>query len=287
MRWRISRGAIFVLAGIAWCPVTLLGQEGQASKPTVAVIIREGEGTSRWGESAMRAFLLRGGFRVLSLEQREWLAWRDRAFAEVESGRRAALAEQWKFRAQIVIFGEATFSSSAADSSGLAGRSAHVVLEAYRSDTGELIGTYSAQANVAHVDPVTGGNQALQRSLDRVAPALLAQLSQVEIPVPVRESPPAAEPASAPRTVHTAFVRVLGVPSHAEAQSLARRFSQLADVQNVKESAFTLNVAEYEFQSTLDSKELASRLAAIRGLSFSLQTMEVTPRTIRLRVGSQ
>jgi hypothetical protein len=248
-----------------------------ASPLTVAVIIHQEQGDSRWAEGLLQKALQGQGYRIVSVSYREWLALRDAAIAREASGRRAAIAERWRFRAQVLIFGTATLSSSLPDSEGLALRSAHLVVEGYQTDTGELFGTYPAHAKRAHVDEVTGGNQALERCIEEILPRLLNDLETIK---------GRSESEDARRSAMIRL-RVLGVQSMAEADGLLKKLMALKAVREARIEGFTLNVANYEVHGRGDSKQLGQDLEKVRLGGMKLEILEVTPQTVRGRLTPQ
>ncbi len=264
MRARILGVALACLAPLASAATTL----------TVAVIVHQENADSRWVEGLLQKALQGQGYRVVSVSYREWLALRDAAIAREASGRRAATAERWRFRAQVVIFGTATLSSSLPDSEGLALRSAHLVVEAYQTDTGELLGTYPAHAKRAHVDEMTGGNQALERCVQEILPHLLNDLETIKVRSESRNATPSA----------MIRLRVLSVQSAAEADSLLKKLMALKSVRAARLEGLALNVVNYEVHTGVSSKQLAQDLEKVRLDGLRLEILEVTPQTLRARL---
>lgn len=177
--------------------------------------------------------------------------------------------------AEIVVMGKAI----ATDVGTIMGTPMHSVranisLRALNLDTGEVLGTSTQTQAVGHVDPATGGTQALKKVSTRAADDLLKKLlAQWEGQV--------AGPSTVSLTV-----------KNCRKSKYARRIAealrnQVRGVQDVRQRSFRKRVARLEVSVKGSAQQLAEELEEKNFPGFEVEVEEITTNTVTVQVISK
>ncbi len=181
--------------------------------------------------------------------------------------------------AEVLIIGKAVAKSATnvpavLKNAGLTSCQATINLRAVRGDDGSIIATVTKQAAAAHVDPVAGGTQALQKAAHLAALTLADQIIE-------RWRQDIYSGA-------TVQMRVLNIPSYVDLMHLKNwLLSYLRGVKTVSQREFNGGTALLDIQGTLSSEKLAEEIALKSQQSdadFRLQILNVTANTLVVKM---
>ena len=206
-------------------------------------------------------------------------AQRDALQAALEGDQAAAARIANSTGAEVLIVGKAiskaaTNVPAVLKNAGLTSCQATINLRAIRGDDGNIIATVTKQAAAAHIDPIAGGTQALQKAAHLAAIALAEQIVE-----------------QWRKDIYsgaTVQMRVLNIPSYVDLMHLKNwLLSTIRGVKSVSQREFSGGTALLDIQGTLNSEKLAGEISLKSQQSngdFHLEILNVTANALVVKM---
>jgi len=157
---------------------------------------------------------------------------------------------------------------------GMVSCQATVNLRAVRGDDGRIIASVMRQAAAAHVDPLAGGTQALQKAAHLAALSLADQIVE-----------------KWRQDVYSGGIvqlRVLNIGAYVDLMHLKNwLLSHIRGVQSIQQREFSGGTALLDVQGRIDSEKLAAEIAlksTNNDTNFSLEVVSVSANTVVIKV---
>lgn len=206
-------------------------------------------------ETEMARVLIRQGFRVIDVAQAEKLKARDEAAVVLRGGSKQALIDLGlKFGADVLITGEAfaeevTPQPPEVTQAGFRSYQARLEIKAVAFTTGELFISEAFTGIGIAVADMIAAKTALQRTAERAAPVVVAQLKHWE--------------AGGSRVARVFILKVSGLSSYTQLNQLIEKIKQLPNVVAVKNRQFDSSGSELEISYSGQVDRLAVALESL------------------------
>ncbi len=201
---------------------------------------------------------------------------RDAVLAAVEGNTDMAKQIARESGAELLIVGKA-FSKPASNvpsvvrQAGLMSLQATINLRAVRADDGRIIATTSQQAAAAHIDPLTGGTQALQKAARLAAQDLVRKIVQVW-----------QKDVYAGTTIQ---IRILDVPSYEDLIKFKNMItSYIRGVKSVYQREFTGTVALLDVEVTGKASQVAEELSLKDFSPYHVDILNVSQNSLVIKL---
>ncbi len=181
--------------------------------------------------------------------------------------------------AEVLILGKAVSRAATRvpailQQAGMVSCQATVNLRAVRGDDGRIIASVMRQAAAAHVDPIAGGTQALQKAAHLAALSLADQIVE-----------------KWRQDVYSGGIvqlRVLNIGAYVDLMHLKNwLLSHIRGVQSIQQREFSGGTALLDVQGKIDSEKLAAEIAlksTNNDTNFSLEVVSVSANTVVIKV---
>lgn len=231
-------------------------------------------------EATLRDALMAKGFDVVDQETVRRNSARDRALAAAAGDIPAAVALGHQFESDVIIVGKAVASQATLDEetarvlAGLKSCQASVTAAAIRVDTGEVLAQAGpTSGTAAHINPVTGGTQAIQKATTALADGLIKKILirwQME---------------RANTTMVRIVVRKAGFMQLRDFK--ARLQSHIRGVKAVYQREFANNVAIIDVEIAGDAETLAEELAGKNLETITVNITGMSQNRVELELNSK
>ncbi len=206
-------------------------------------------------ETEMARVLIRQGFRVIDVAQAEKLKARDEAAIVLRGGSKQSLVDLGlKFGADVLITGEAfaeevTPQPAEVTQAGFRAYQARIEIKGVDLSSGQLFISEAFTGIGIAVADMIAGKTALQRTAERAAPSIAAQLRNWE-----------ANPTLASRVF---ILKISGLSGFKQLNEIIDQIKKFANVQAVKNRQFDSSGAELEIRYSNTVENLAGELEDI------------------------
>lgn len=265
-------GQIIKKAGNPRIMLLISEQTGNEGKPTYWWG-KEGSSGSGTAENVLTSSFLQKGFNLVDRKVvlagiKDNIKNLDADINNDTALRLAALGE-----ADVVIIGKVT-ANSGRPMMGTSIRSnqASFTASAINADTGEPIATYTTNAVQAHVDPVTGTSQAIQKAANDMAERLSYQILGK---LKKRAS-----------GLHTIKLSISGL-KYNDINNFIEQIKESESVEEINQRGFTGGILRLDADITVSTKDFADSLNQKRFKKGSMEVTSYTSNAIELKVKSK
>ena len=216
-------------------------------------------------ESELMNKFMEKGFRFVDAATVKQNLNREKEAAILEGDVKQAAAVGRRSGAEVVLVGKALAKATEVEAFGARIRSQQstVTVRAIRTDTGDIIATGTEQGKTSHIDDVTGGTIAIQKSCDALAEALMSKILD-------RWSTDVT-------TGGTLTLRVNGVEDYGQLNQFKSSLKYtVRGVTGVTQRDFSNGYAVLELEMKGNSDDLAQRLSAAKMEGYRIKVTGVS-----------
>jgi hypothetical protein len=216
-------------------------------------------------ESELMNKFMEKGFRFVDAATVKQNLSREKEAAILEGDVRQAAAVGRRSGAEVILVGKALAKATEVEAFGARIRSQQstVTVRAIRTDTGDIIATGTEQGKTSHIDDVTGGTIAIQKSCDALAEALMSKILD-------RWSTDV-------NTGGTLTLRVNGVEDYGQLNQFKSSLKYyVRGVTGVTQRDFNNGFAVLELEMKGNSDDLAQRLSAAKMEGYKIKVTGVS-----------